>query len=426
MNRLILIFLLVLSASDHASAMPAFARTYQMSCQGCHSAFPKLNSGGETFRDNNFRFPNWQSAEIATIQDDELKLAKFPPIAFRMQAFMQVRDKGEIFDQESGQKVAESAFDFQSPYLVKMLSSAPLTENLTYYFYAILAEKGRNGSILLEDAWFQYADLFDSGISMQLGQFQISDVMFPREIRLTFQDYMIYRMASLTYERGVLFGGALGPVDINLGIVNGNGIEQNSGLTSQGIARSDRIFDQDNDKSVFTHLGSELAGTNLGLFALGGRHYSHSGPRLSETSPRELSDKRIYGLDIARQLSEKLDIFLQIIHNEWDEFNLNDLQKKYSWSGGFLGADYTMSPRWAFSFLHNYVDAGDFVDTDTLYRGLAMNTTTLGASHYVARNAKIVFEATYDWLERDSKTIDKTYGHQTTEHAFVFGFDAAM
>lgn len=40
-----------------ASAIPAFARKYETSCQTCHVGFPKLNAFGEAFRLNGYRMP---------------------------------------------------------------------------------------------------------------------------------------------------------------------------------------------------------------------------------------------------------------------------------------------------------------------------------------------------------------------------------
>src|SRR5512146_2307472 len=47
---------LVVSAGI-ASAVPAFARKYQTSCQTCHIVFPKLNAFGEAFRLRGYRLP---------------------------------------------------------------------------------------------------------------------------------------------------------------------------------------------------------------------------------------------------------------------------------------------------------------------------------------------------------------------------------
>lgn len=37
----------------------------------------------------------------------------------------------------------------------------------------------------------------DTGVGMMFGQFQVSDLMFPRETRLTFQDFIPYRLAGI-------------------------------------------------------------------------------------------------------------------------------------------------------------------------------------------------------------------------------------
>src|ERR1035437_915697 len=43
--------------STRASAVPAFSRKYQTSCQTCHSIFPKLNPFGTAFRLNGYHLP---------------------------------------------------------------------------------------------------------------------------------------------------------------------------------------------------------------------------------------------------------------------------------------------------------------------------------------------------------------------------------
>ncbi|HEX4826282.1 MAG TPA: hypothetical protein VFV19_18425 [Candidatus Polarisedimenticolaceae bacterium] len=57
-------FAVVLGAHRPASAIPAFARKYQTSCQTCHVVFPKLNPFGEAFRLNGYRMPAETEEEI--------------------------------------------------------------------------------------------------------------------------------------------------------------------------------------------------------------------------------------------------------------------------------------------------------------------------------------------------------------------------
>ncbi|RPH53259.1 MAG: hypothetical protein EHM84_04175, partial [Lysobacterales bacterium] len=237
-------------------AMPAFARQYSVSCVVCHDAFPKLNAYGQAFVAANYRMPHWRDT-MMDLGDSRLALPKALPLAVRAQAYVQGRE-GEDIDPLTGPTGNASSFDFQTPYLIKLLSSAPLSEHITFYFYGIFAEKGGNGEALIEDAWFRHDDVFSTGVGAQVGQFQISDLMFPREIRLPFQDYYAYRAAGITYDRGVILDRALGPMDVAVGAVNGSGIEQNFPIDSPGIRRPDRLFDNDSAKSYFGRVGFDV------------------------------------------------------------------------------------------------------------------------------------------------------------------------
>jgi len=101
--------------------MPEFARKYGMSCASCHAAFPRLNGFGEHFRDSNMRLPNWRDSTAKT-GDSQLALSAYPPLAIRAQAYAQAR-KGKSVDPLTG-ATEHAGSDFQSPYLIKLLSSA--------------------------------------------------------------------------------------------------------------------------------------------------------------------------------------------------------------------------------------------------------------------------------------------------------------
>ncbi|NIR59439.1 MAG: hypothetical protein GWO02_07910 [Gammaproteobacteria bacterium] len=402
-----------------AQAVPLFARQYDMSCVACHSAFPRLNAFGEHFRDQGMRLPNWRETTVDT-GDERLALPRIPPIAFRAQAFVQGRE-GEEIDPVTGPTGNEADFDFQAPYLIKLLSSAPLSDNITYYFYGIFAEKGGNGETVIEDAWFSHGDLFGSGVGLQLGQFQVSDLMFPRETRLTFQDFMVYRMAEITYDRGVLFDRGLGPVSVAVGAVNGNGIEENFDVNSPGFRRPDNMFDNDQDKSVFGRVGVELGPATVGLFALSGEQANATGPAGTDSGDRE-TDKEIYGVDLRGRWGAKTYWFAQALWNRWDDFLAPG--QTLEWDGGFAGVDYILNDRWALSMLYNYADAGDLAGTGTVFEGIEINTLTLGASYYFMRNVKGLLELNADLQDEDD---DPDFvGHETKEGYVLVGFDAAF
>lgn len=415
------ISLLALSTQT-ASAMPEFARRYDLSCAACHSAFPRLNKFGEHFANNNMRLPNWKET-ADQLGDSRLALPDHVPIAVRAQAYVQAR-QGKSIDPLTGAS-QYAATDFQSPYLVKILSSSPLSENISYYFYAILAEKGGNGETVVEDAWFRHANLFGSGIGMMLGQFQLSDLMFPRETRLPFQDFMAYRMAGITYDRGVLFDRNVGRVGIDLGITNGNGIHQNFSINSPGFGRPDKMFDNDSSKTVFGRIGTDVGPVAVGLFGASGKQRGATGPAGTASSQTN-TDKRIVGLDLSGQIGANTHWYAQYLWNSWDGFLDSDPARKYRWNGGFAGVDWIPNDRWAFSALYNYDDAGDLAHSGTIYEGIAMNSLSLTASYYFMRNVKGIIEVNFDFLDKTKPVGPYFIGHLDKENYLLFGFDTAF
>ncbi len=416
----IVIMLLITLFPGDSEAIPVFARKYDMSCSTCHAAFPKLNEFGEQFASDNMRLPNWKDTTKSG-GDDMLALPETVPLALRTQAYVQKREANTV-DVVTGEQISADT-DIQSPYLIKLLSSAPLSDHISYYFYAIFAEKGGNGEVIVEDAWFRHDDVFGTDIGMMLGQFQVSDLMFAREVRLTFQDYMVYRMAGLTYERGLLFDYAAGPVDLALGWVNGNGIEENFTINSPGYKRPDHLFDNDSGKAVFGRIGGDIAGVGIGLFGYSGSQKNATDPAGTVSGDRD-TDKISYGIDLSGKFGAKTYWFAQLLQNEWDGFL--DPAINYKWFGSFIGIDYIHSDRWAHSLLYNYTDANDFKNTDTVYEGIDMNTLTYTASYYFMRNIKGIIEFNLDLLDSVPQTGTYFTGHLTGENYALVGFDAAF
>ncbi len=412
---------LLVSAMPDAQAMPGFARQYDLTCAACHSAYPRLNSFGEQFRDNNFRLSNWREKTTVDTKDDMLALPKSVPLALRAQAFVQYRQGRAVNADYTGFTSASAEADFQSPYLIKLLSGAPLSEHISYYFYGIFAEKGDNGTTLIEDAWFRHDDAFGSKVGTLLGQFQVSDLMFPRETRLTFQDFMAYRMAGITYDRGVIFDRGFGPLSLALGAVNGNGITENVTVNSPGYRRADHMFDNDTRKNVFGRIGMDAGPVNIGLFGLSGEQLSRTGT-VGQTAGTRDTTKRIAGLDASGSIGARTHWFAQALWNDWQGFLDSNPALDYQWWGGFAGVDYIHSDRWAYSLLYNYADANDFESTGTIFEGININTLTFTASYYFMRNVKGVIEITGDFQK---ETAGFT-AHPSKEGYVLVGFDAAF
>jgi hypothetical protein len=411
--------------SSLAQAIPAFARQYEMSCAMCHSAFPRLNEFGEHFRDSNYRLPGWKEKLSVNTGDDMLALPKAPAFAIRAQAFVQARQARQVNDTYTGFSANNAETDFQAPYLIKLLSSAPLSDHITYYFYGIFAEKGDNGTTLIEDAWFRHDDTFGSGIGTMLGQFQISDLMFPRETRLPFQDFMAYRFSNITYQRGVIFDRDIGPLTLALGAVNGNGINANYNINSPGYNRPDRMFDNDSRKDSFGRIGVKAGPVTIGVFGLSGEQLSIDNitDPLGLTAGTRDTRRTIMGLDLSGSLGTRTHWYAQGLWNKWKGIFDADPTQNYRWCAGFAGVDFVYSPRWTYSLLYNYSEPNDLEGTSTIYEGIKINSVSVTAAYYFMRNVKGVIEINGD-LEQT--TPDNFVAHPTKEGYVLLGLDAAF
>lgn len=415
---------MVVAMTESAHAVPAFARQYNMSCRSCHAAFPRLNGFGESFRDQyNYQLQGWKDSTTVQEGDDRLALQKAIPFALRLQSYVQARTAEEVTP-GSGFSGSRAEFDFQTPYLLKLIGGAPITDQLSFYTYAIFAERGENGVVTLEEMFVRYSDLLGSGIGIQLGQFQISELMFARELRLTFQDYLAYRYSGITYDRGVQFGGSAGPIDIAVGFANGNGSGTSAPVNSAGYGRPDRSFDNNAQKVAYARFGGDIPkAASLGLFALTGLQRS-AGTGVAAGAGGRDTLKQILGLDVSGTVQGKLFWFGQYLWNGWDDFLDDDPTRDFRWNGGFLGVDWIVNDRWSASLLYNGAGQGDFAGTGTIYEGLETSVLTAGVSYYLARNFRFQFEGGIDFLPTVANP--NFVGHLTKENYVLFGLDAAI
>ena len=244
----------VQATAVNLQAMPAFARKYQMTCKTCHTPFPKLKAYGEEFAGNGFVIKDKDAPRYYVDTGDSfLSLLREIPVALRMEGFF-------IYNNADTKQ-----WDFTSPYVLKILSGGEITKNIAYYFYFFFSERGEVAGI--EDAFFMFNDLFGSDLDFYIGQFQVSDPLFKRELRLTFEDYQVYRAKpgesniNLTYDRGVMFTyGFPTGTDFTLEVLNGSGI---------GEANVFRNFDDDKYKNFVFRVSQDLGD----YFRVGGFSY---------------------------------------------------------------------------------------------------------------------------------------------------------
>ncbi|HEY6843822.1 MAG TPA: hypothetical protein VI391_06615, partial [Thermoanaerobaculia bacterium] len=124
-----------------ASAIPAFARKYQTSCQTCHVGFPKLNPFGEAFRLNGYRMPKETEEQI-----------KIKPVSLGAEAYKRMWPKAiwpsdlpgqvplainvklaSVYESSIGDSGRElTRNDFQFPQEVNLFMGGTLGEHMSF------------------------------------------------------------------------------------------------------------------------------------------------------------------------------------------------------------------------------------------------------------------------------------------------------
>lgn len=382
---LALIFLAVEFIPQPAEAIPAFARRHKISCTACHVGFPKLNGFGEAFAGNGYQLPGADlSDQLIDTGDEDLTLLNRVPLAIRVDMFSRIRND------------TRTRSDFQAPFSVKILSSAPIKKNVSYYFYFFADERGEITGI--EDAFIFFNNGYEGvDLDIRIGQFQASDILFPREQRLTYQDFTYYITAvsdsdfRLTYDRISEVSYNFDLTDsIGMGIVaaitNGNGI---------GIANSDRNFDSDGYKNLYGKVSFDFDGDSIGLYGYSGR----------EENDNNIKNEffRI-GPDFNFKIGDTINLWGNFLYGE-DSNALfvasGNSGKIKSW-GGFVGVTYPFRDDWIASLLYNRVKVYGRPALDA-------NTMTLNFSYWLARNFKIMVEATADLEGTSPARPEKTH-----------------
>ncbi len=139
---------LLLAAAD-VLAVPTFARRYRTSCATCHSAYPRLNAVGESFRLMGFRFPDderYRKTEPVEMGDEAYKrlwpealwpttVPSHSPLSF-ITRFM-----GEV-DVDGSRKVG---FSYLVPEEVEFVWVGNLGDDLLFYGDIIYLQKDFGG-----------------------------------------------------------------------------------------------------------------------------------------------------------------------------------------------------------------------------------------------------------------------------------------
>jgi len=350
-------------------AIPAFARKYQMTCKTCHAPFPKLKPYGDEFAANGYVIKDKDAPRYnIDTGDDFLSLIRDLPLAVRLDGFITYNNS------------ATKQLDFASPFMMKFLSGGEITKNVSYFFYFIFSEMGEIAGI--EDAFIMFNNLFGFQFDFYIGQFQVSDPIFKRELRLTLEDYQIFSTevgdssVTLTYDRGVMLSYDLPTqTSVTVEVVNGSGI---------GQANIFKNLDSDKYKNVVLRLSQDVGKD----FRVGG--FGYLGKEKKEAGVNSLW---MVGLD-ATVTAKPFELNLQYVERRDDNpfFAVSSLvpPEDIKTRGAFAELVYLPKgddSKWYLAGLYNWVD-GDFDELD-------YSSATIHFGRMLRRNIRATLEFTY-------------------------------
>ncbi len=362
-------------------AIPAFARKYRMSCKTCHSPMPRLKAYGDDFAGNGFRLTDEKApGYYVETGDDELSLLRNFPIAARLEGFIN-------YDESNEQG------DFGTPYNVKLLTGGEITDGIAYYFYFYMDERGEVAGV--EDAYIMFNNFFNIDLDLYVGQFQVSDPLFKRELRLTLEDYQVYRnkpglsAANLTYDKGLMVTlGLETGTDVILELVNGNGLTE---------ANAAHLFDKDKYKTVVGRISQDIGDfLRIGAFA-----YTGDEAQTSEAMGATKNNVLIWGPDMTLSYKDIVELNLQYLQRTDDNLLLTDTTttalKDFQTDGAM--AELIVMPKgddskWYGVGLLNYNES----DKDLMnYKSASLHIGCM-----LRRNLRIVGEYRYNFTDSDN------------------------
>ena len=154
-------------------AIPAFARKYGLPCSACHTAWPKLNNFGMTFRDNGYQLGNDRDSPI-------YQNPSYFPITFRMTPNWHLEHAtNQPVDSTPGDPTTTAAshvtthgFDLSG---FDLWSAGTLYKNVSF---SLLPSADETGAFHFEAAFVRFDNLKGSSwFNLKFGKFELNNLI---------------------------------------------------------------------------------------------------------------------------------------------------------------------------------------------------------------------------------------------------------
>src|ERR1700683_1453072 len=168
----LIVLSIVITCSQPANALPAFARKYGLRCSACHESWPMLNYFGQKFKDNGYQLMNDRDAPI-------WQNPGYWPVTFRITPIWHRVSTGEVaVDQGSGvSRITTSGFDLSG---LDFHTGGTLEKNFSFY---VLPSSDATASFHFETVMARLDNLFGSPwLNVKLGKFELDNLLSEKRI----------------------------------------------------------------------------------------------------------------------------------------------------------------------------------------------------------------------------------------------------
>ena len=164
-SAVLVVIFLILSGSQRANALPAFARKYGLRCSACHESWPMLNYFGQKFKDNGYQLMNDRDSPI-------WQNASYWPITLRMTPFWSresVNKFGPVDNTATGEtKLTTTGFNLGG---LDILTGGTLEKNISFL---LVPSSDENGAFHFESVNVRFDNLFHSPwLNVRVGKFEL-------------------------------------------------------------------------------------------------------------------------------------------------------------------------------------------------------------------------------------------------------------
>jgi hypothetical protein len=171
---------LLLTGSQSANALPAFARKYGLRCSACHESWPMLNYFGQKFKDNGYQLMNDRDAPI-------WQNPGYWPVTFRITPIWHRVSTGKVeVDTYAGgaptggsavQRISTSGFDLSG---LDFHTGGTLEKNISFY---LLPSSDPTGAFHFEQVFGRLDNIFGSSwLNLKLGRFELDNLLSEKRI----------------------------------------------------------------------------------------------------------------------------------------------------------------------------------------------------------------------------------------------------